>query len=250
MLKIITTLSMLLIGALAQAQVTEVRPISAFSEIAVSDGIEVVYTNEARLSLVTESEDVQGLRNIRTELDGNTLVISRAEKDGKASRVIISASGITAIQANSGSTIKVNELTGKSVSVAIAGGACFSGNIIADQINLKARNRSTINARIDGFALKGNFTTSSRINLSGSAHEAVLNADSKVFCTARNLKTGRMTANATGLSEIEAQATKEIHLSLSEASKITYYGNPERVSLPKDAMTYARNNIRASLTSK
>ncbi|MBK9224122.1 MAG: hypothetical protein IPO23_04740 [Flavobacterium sp.] len=62
MLKIITTLSLFLIGMLAKGQEIENRELSSFSKVEVKNGIEVIYTESKIPSLRVEAENVSVLK--------------------------------------------------------------------------------------------------------------------------------------------------------------------------------------------
>ena len=58
MLKIITTLSLFLIGMLAKGQEIENRELSSFSKVEVKNGIEVVYNESKIPSMRVEAENL------------------------------------------------------------------------------------------------------------------------------------------------------------------------------------------------
>src|SRR4051812_37524308 len=75
MLKIITQLSMFLVGTLAQAQVGETREMENFSKIIVKDGIEVVIMQGDSNEIKVEASDAVSLNDLITEVSNNTLLI-------------------------------------------------------------------------------------------------------------------------------------------------------------------------------
>ena len=81
MLKIITTLSLFLIGMLAKGQEAENRELSSFSKVEVKNGIEVIYTESKMPFLRVEAENVSVLKNLITEVKGKTLKIYLLKKE-------------------------------------------------------------------------------------------------------------------------------------------------------------------------
>ncbi len=79
MLKIITTLTLFLIGILAKGQVTETRTVSSFSKVKVHDGIELVYLQGNNPSIRIEADNQATVKNIMTKVSKETLTINVCE---------------------------------------------------------------------------------------------------------------------------------------------------------------------------
>jgi len=242
MFKIITTLTMFLLGLLAQAQVTETRTITPFSKIEITDGVALVFTQSDEIGLSAEASDALGLTSITTEVTGNVLKIGSKGNMNEPGKVYVSAHGITAISARKHSTITLaNTLESKNISIALASGSVFSGSIKAQDISLKAKSGAVMNVFATSATLTGNFKSKAKVNLSGISEMAEINTNTAALCYARNFRSGKVAVNVGDYSSVMINANGYLNIHVAETGKVTYFGSPEKVTMQEDATAFVTN---------
>lgn len=251
MLKIITSLAMFLAGLAAQAQPSEVRNVQPFSKIEISGTIELIYTEGIEANLRAESDNFENLKNLVTEVRGNTLRISRAGTDDFPAKIYIEGSGLESIKAAGASKVTItNQISTRDISIGLADAATFSGNVLTDgNISLKAKSGSVFNIRVKSKTLAGRFREGSRINLSGSSETADLFASSRAFCNARNFATGKIAIDASTGANVLVHAGNEIAVTASDMAKVTYYGKPGHVSMSREILSSLGKNEGEMITA-
>jgi hypothetical protein len=146
MLKIITTLTLFLIGILAKGQEVEMRTVSSFSKIKVKHGIELVYTESATTSIRIEAPSQSTLNNITTKVSGKTLTTSITIDDA---------------------------LFAEKLNIKLSSGASLTGTMkVNGTTMLQASEHTSFNGKIEASAINGNFTQNAKINLTGKSQLA------------------------------------------------------------------------------
>lgn len=171
---------------------TEKREISGFKKVDISRAINVEIIAQKDFNVEVEADE-NLLEYIKTEVSGDTLKIYSVKriKPTTKTRVIIA----------------MPELTGAEISGA---SKLFASNIKTDSFNLDTKGAS-------------------KIELSGEVNK--LNIDSKGASKieAENLKSANANLDLSGASKVTINATEEIRIDASGASKINYVGEPKNV---------------------
>ncbi len=215
MLKIITTLSMVLAAHLAQAQ-TQVQP---FTKIEAEGNVNVIIKEGPEYS-VTFSE---GDGNASAEaLDGTLKITADA---GRTATIQIAAPKVTSIRASKASIRVAGGLSQEKIAIKLTDGASISGNLEANSVAIAARSGSKVSARLQTGSFKGRFTGNSKVSLSGKADYARLDASGSTLCLARNLISQKALVRATGNSDMTVNTLGQISLSVDETAKITCIGS-------------------------
>jgi hypothetical protein len=172
MLKIITTLTLFLIGILAKGQEVEMRTVSSFSKVKVQHGIELVYTESDTQSLRIEAANQSIMKNISTTIKGETLTIDLLnDKDfptnGGKIRVYLAANNLVDLEANTNAIVTIDDaLTSKNLTINLRSGGNLTGNIkVSKNTKLIATDNSTFNGKIETSSLTENFTKNAKINI-------------------------------------------------------------------------------------
>ena len=246
MLKIITTLTLFLVGMLAKGQTSEYRTVSEFSKVQVAHGIELIYTENPVFSLQVETDNQTLLRNTITEVTGETLKISLKKGTtitaGETVKVYLSGYDLTALEANSNAKITiVNQLNADHLDIVLKSGATLKGNIkTAGKTKLHAKDGTVFDGRIEALAVKGNFKDNARINLTGKAASASFQTSDVALLSARNFIAGTISLNAFGKSKAMIHANAKVAVNVADEAKVTYTGFPERLELNEEAETFKK----------
>jgi len=241
MTKIITTAVFALVSFLCQAQVSEARKTGKFSKIEVQSGIELIYSESEEVSIKTEAENTNELKNIVTEMKGKTLKIYYLTDKNTAIlsplKVYVNANNVTSFKATSKSKLVFNNaVKSEEITIDVSSGASFSGTLAKNtKTTVRARSGAIVCSLIDTDFLDGNFKSGASVSFSGKAQKANLSASSGAFCTAKNLASEKATISAIEISSVLIQANGSIKAEAENGSSITYFGNPNVVKLTKNS---------------
>ena len=247
MLKIITTLTLFLIGILAKGQEVEMRTVSSFSKVKVQHGIELVYTESDTPSLRIEAANQSIMKNISTTVKGNTLNIDILnEKDfttnGEKIIVYLAANNLVALEANTNAIVTIDDaLTSKNLTINLRSGASLSGNIkVSENTKFIATDNSSFNGKIETYSLNGNFTKNAKINVTGKANSSIFETSNTVVLSARNFFSNAINMKASGNSVATIYAHANLTVDVADEAKITYTGFPDNIALNEDAVTFQK----------
>ena len=256
MLKIITTLSLFLIGMLAKGQEAENRELSSFSKVEVKNGIEVIYTESKMPFLRVEAENVSVLKNLITEVKGKTLKIYLLKKEDQTAlentiKVYLSAQNVSSFDVHSNSKISVmNQITSENLNINLKSKGQFSGTIICNgKTKLVANSGTIFNGRVETTSFLGNFKSNSKINVSGTTTKASIEASDSSLLEARNFIANTILLNARGKSKAMIHVTKTIAVTVADEARISYTEYPEKINLNDEAESFQKNNTNKQLVS-
>lgn len=254
MLKIITTLSLFLVGMLAKGQEVENRILSSFSKVEVNNGIELIYTESKKPSLQIEAENSAVLKSIITEVKGKTLKIYLQRKNyqnelGKTIKVYLTSEKITSFEAKSkAKIITMNPITSENLSVNLKSEGQFSGTIINKGTTRLVANSGTIfNGLVETIFFVGHLKNNSKINLSGKTQKAAIAASDSSLFEAKNFIANHIVLNATGKSLAMIYVEKAIRVSVTDEAKVSYAGYPEKINLNDEAESFQKTNSNKQL---
>jgi hypothetical protein len=256
MLKIITTLTLFLFGMLAKAQVTESRNLTAFSKVSVAHGIELLYTEKPTSSLEIETNQEATLKNIITEMHGETLKIYLKKgvelPSNEMIKVYLTAQDVQGLEAHSKAKITIiDQMHAKNMSILLDSGASLTGNIkTLGKTKVYATNETTYNGKIETDVLQGNFRGTAKINLTGNAKEAVFYTSGSALLSAKNFIAHTIGLNATGKSIAKLHAKNNITLHVTEQACASYTGFPEKIELNEEAHAYKKTDYIQSESYK
>lgn len=198
---------------------TEERRINEpFTGIKVSQGIDVVFSQNEAVILKAEMDDNLHALLI-TEVSDQVLKISFKEnvRSRKASKIYLSAPLLKEISTSSG-----------------AGFGCVR-KITSETMNLSSSSGSDIDIHIDASKIICDISSGSEIALTGICKELKVDASSGSDFKARNLICNSIEAEASSGSDIDIYATESINASSSSGGNIICEGNPKTKKLEKSS---------------
>ena len=221
MKKLFSVVALLCIALYGQAQKVindpnaEVRTVGSFSGVSVSGGIDL-YLSQGEEALVISASKDEHRERIKTEIRNGVLRIWYESKSGininfnddRKLRAYVSYKTLKSLDASGGSdvsidgTIKTNEFR-----LDLSGGSDFKGKVEIDH-------------------LKVNQSGGSDINISGRATTLSVDASGGSDFNGYDLVTEICDLEASGGSDIEITANKELSAQASGASDIHYRGKP------------------------
>ena len=245
MLKLIITASMLLAGMLCQAQVSETREAGSFSEIEISSGVQLVYSQATEENLIRiEASNTASLQQVSVVSDGKRLSVSFKGQNRKenAVKVYVAAKHIRLFKAESGGHITLaNNVHAEDLAIVLASGAIFNGYVQSSgSVSVQAGSGVVFNGRIETGHFKGDFTNGAKINLSGKAAMATINGQSGAYCNGRNFisEQAKITSND---ASVIITSNDEITVKAVDNGSVTYQGSPTRAFRNKDAFVTLKN---------
>ncbi len=215
MLKIITTLSMVLAAHLAQAQ-TQVQP---FTKIEATGNVNLILKEGASHSVTF----ADGSGNASAETVNGILKISADA--GRTATVEIASPGVTAIRASQANIRVTGGLSDEKIAIKLTDGASINGNLEARSVAIAARSGSRVSARLQAEKFSGRFNGKSKASLSGKAGYAKLDASGQALCLARNLIAEKASVRAAGNADMTVNTLGRISISVDETAKITCIGS-------------------------
>jgi len=255
MLKIITTLTLFLIGILAKGQEVETRTVSSFSKVIVQHGIELVYTESNSPSVRIEAPNQLIMKNISVKVYGQTLTIdfiNSKEFNAKDTsvKVYLAANNLVQIDADSNATVTIlDQLTSKNLVINLGSGAKFKGTIkVEGKTNLVASENTTFDGKIEAASLNGNFCKNAKINLTGKAGHTTFEASNTVLLNARNFISSTINVKASGHSVGSIYANSKLSVEVADEAKITYTGFPDNIVLNDEAVAFQKQHCNQALT--
>lgn len=253
MIKIIITISAFLISSLLLAQVSENREVSNFSKLQASQGIEVFYTISNTISVNVETDDLELLKYIKTEVENNVLKLyvdskgyktknSKSKVTGKNKtlsinginfnflKIIISGPNLESIKASSSADIKIeNWNTTTNLDIEVSSAASLSGKFECIKAFVDASSSGAFSGTINATTIEMESSSASNVVLSGKAKEIIINASSSADCNLKQLKVEDAKIKATSSSDVVVTVTKSINAKASSSADISFYGNPLQI---------------------
>lgn len=240
MLKFIITTAMAMAALTGYAQVSENRKVNDFSKIEVESGIELFYMESDENSIRVEGDSKDGLDSIITETDGKTLRIYHVKRNKKQnesiSKVFVAAKNVNSFKASSKSKLFFeNPVTSDDIKIEILSDSYFRGTVLPNsRVSVKVSSGSLFSGRFETDSFTGIFKSGATVSLTGKAKKATINTSSGAYCNAKNFFVDKMTATADTKSSALLNAKEKI-AKATDASSITFFGNPENLKTGYDS---------------
>jgi hypothetical protein len=253
MLKIIVTLTTLLLSTILLAQVSENREVAPFSKLQASQGIEVSYTISNTRSVKVETDNSEKLNYIKTEVENNVLKLYVNSKDYKTKKnktnflkinnditingidfnilkITISGPNLESIKASSAATIKIengNKTSGLDLAVSSSGS--ISGSFECSNAVVDASSSGGFAATINATTVEIESSSSADVVLSGKVKKITIKASSSADCKLKELDVEDAIIKASSSAAVVLTVTKSINATASSSAAITFYGNPSQI---------------------
>ena len=240
MLKFIITTAMAMAALTGYAQISENRKVNDFSKIEVESGIELFYMESDENSIRVEGDSKDGLDSIITETDGKTLRIYHVKRNKKQnesiSKVFVAAKNVNSFKASSKSKLFFeNPVTSDDIKIEILSDSYFRGTVLPNsRVSVKVSSGSLFSGRFETDSFTGMFKSGATVSLTGKAKKATINTSSGAYCNAKNFFVDKMTATADTKSSALLNAKEKI-AKATDASSITFFGNPENLKTGYDS---------------
>lgn len=254
MTKFILTITSLLVGAIAFAQVSENRNVSDFSKLKASQGIEVFYTVSNSNSVKVETDDNERLQMIKTEVEGETLKIfvdtdnAKKTKSKKWSsrtidgvsfntiKVYVTGKSLSEIKASSSASIKIQNLnTTERLEVAASSSGSVSGNFECNDLKVDVSSSGDVDGKINAKHVYVEASSSGDIDLEGKATSLEVKASSSADVDLKTLIVESAIVKASSSADVTVMVTKSLDAAASSSADIDYYGNPSQVNTDKSS---------------
>jgi len=189
--------------------VNEDRKITAdFSEIKVSEGIQVFLTQGEEVELRVEADE-NIIDLLVTEVHGNVLKIHFEKNVSRATRnVYLTANKISSIKSSSGSSVKSD------------------GTIKSKNLRLSSSSGASLKLVLNASSVTCSSSSGANINLSGSSDSFESNASSGSHIKARDLTSKTAKADVSSGAGISLHASEELTAHASSGGNISYEGKP------------------------
>ncbi|PJR04438.1 head GIN domain-containing protein [Avrilella dinanensis] len=237
MIRLILFITTLAFSVISNAQVSENRMVSDFTQIHTSTGVNVYYMQSSEKSIKVETDNQEKLNRIKTEVNGGKLKIyikSVREKDNtfKNLKIYVSAPDVKVFEADSGSKIILeNGVTSDSkIDIEVSSGSHISGNLTTKQIEIKASSGSAFKGEIKANSIDVEINSGSNVSILGSADNLELEVSSASNFTGKDFTAKTASIEANTASNVTLTVTEKIKASADSLAKINYYGNPKNAT--------------------
>ncbi|MFT5754291.1 MAG: hypothetical protein ACI924_001522 [Flavobacterium sp.] len=258
MTKIILAITFFLVSIIALAQVSENREVSNFSKLQASNAIEVFYTISNTKSILVETDDIENLKCIKTEVENGTLKLyvdtkeyvkkNKSEvKKAKRSKgstisfingveftvlkITVSGPNLEEIKASSSADIKiVNTNTSTDLNITVSSSGSISGNFNCSNLFIETSSSGEFSSNLNANTVEIESSSSSNVNLSGKATEIFVKASSSSSCDLKDFTVETAIIKASSSAGVSIKVTKSIDAKASSSASIVYYGSASQVS--------------------
>jgi len=234
---------------LASAQVSENRTVSNFSKVKVSTGIELIFTQDSKISVKVEADDAEKLKDIVTNVSGNTLEVyvdsknfnGKNKKDKKRYshkilKVWVSAPSVDSFQASSSSSVSLkNGIDVNSADIKVSSSGSLNGNIKANEITIKASSSGDVKSAISSKKVNVDVSSSGDVVLSGTTENITVSASSSADLEGKNLTVKKATVEASSSADVVLTVTESLTAKASSSGSVSFYGNPKEVNSEKSS---------------
>ena len=190
---------------------SEIRPVSGFTRINVSDALEVdvIYTPGSEQVVVEANSNLHPY--ILTEVISGTLFIHRKEhtniKSGATIHIYVSASVVNTLSVSGASNVKLtNQLLSDNLGVDISGASILTGSVDANYANI---------------SLSG----ASQVSMSGYVNQSIIELSGASSLSSYNLLIDYLDINLSGASQAWLTVNNAMNIKASGASTFNYKGN-------------------------
>ncbi|MBP6431093.1 MAG: DUF2807 domain-containing protein [Ferruginibacter sp.] len=235
MKKLLVAASLILgLSVTAQEKVTEQRVANqSFTEIKVSDGVELIITQDEKTSVEASASKQKYLDDLTTEVANGKLVIGVKKRNNWGNnygrdrwvKVKVSVSKLSSLDINDGSSVKnTNKFNLENLNI-----ACNDGS----SVKLEDFNTTTLNVTVkDG----------SSMHLSGKSNTLNVEVNDGSSFDGDEFVSDVCNADANDGSSVKINVTKELTAAANDGSSIRYEGSPAiKKSTAKDGSSIKKS---------
>ncbi len=211
---------MLAISLVSAQEKTEVRDVTGFSGIKVSESIQVELTlGDKEYVEVTADEDI--IDQVLTEVNGDVLKIHIKENHwgGWNHRVQVK---VTAVNINSLSASSSSSLVAKNA-------------VNSEKIDLSVSSSAHLTATVNATDVSCKASSSGDMEVAGTTTNLEVSASSSGGIDAEGLKAKKVDARVSSSAKIIVYAEEEINADASSSGRIKYGGSPKMVDVDQSS---------------
>jgi hypothetical protein len=191
----------------------EVRTVSSFHAIELSNAFEVLLTQGGSESLAVSASEKEDMQYIITKVENGVLKISFEQKHkwmpkNRKLKAYISVKNIDALQINGACNVKIDgTLKTASLKLNLSGASKLNGKLLVDDHFI---------AQLSG---------ASDMEISGAAPDMKITATGASDVKAFEFSTATCNITASGASSVRISVDRELNATLRGASSVSYKGN-------------------------
>jgi hypothetical protein len=198
------------------AENVETRTITSFTGISVSNGIELLLTNDNTEAVAVGANEIKYRDRIKTEVKDGILKIWYENEDKilkwgndkkKGLKAFVSYKSLEKLNISSGASVTHNNI--------------FKGNSLV----LKLSSGGTLNCELSFTSLVTDLSSGAVANVSGKADNIIISAGSGANFKGYNLVTNNCTAKASSGAGIKINVSNELIAKASSGGGIQYKGS-------------------------
>jgi len=209
------TIVLLFIASIAFAQETDTRSLDRFTELKVSEGIQVIAKKGNKNSVDIEVSRID-IDRVRTEVRGDRLNIfvsrnswSRRSRNGRIRVTLTYTEEIEEILANTSAEIS------------------FEDMIETKRLSIRTSTSGVVDAKIKVTSLDLSATTSGRVDVTGDADEVEATASTGGTIYAYDVEAIEVYAKANTGADVRVNAQERLRASANTGGTVSYRGRPK-----------------------
>lgn len=255
-------IAFLLAGVGMTAQVRETRSVGNFTQLQVSQGIELTYVVSNTVKITVETDSKELLKHIKTEVNGKALSVYIESQKGKWSKnntlrfkilkVFVEGPDLDAVKVSSSAKFIAKDiLKANGFALDVSSSGYFKGSVKAQTCKVNVSSSAEVKADIQAAAsvdvrtssssdFVGVINTATLLLASSSSSGMVISGDVKRVqaelsssskIEAEKLKARELEVSASSSSSAYFYVSEKIDAAAASSASIKYFGNPKEVNV-------------------
>jgi hypothetical protein len=206
---------LMLSSFLAWGQQSEVRPLSSFRSVKVSQAIDVYLKKGDKESARIEVTGAD-LKDVVTEIEGSSLRVRL--RDSRSWRTKINAK------------VYVTYTSLERIAVSSAASVFSEGPIKSNRLDISASSAGSVEVSVETSEMSVDTSSAAEVVIEGKASHLQIETSSAGKVDAYNLESESVNVEASSAGNAKISVTKELEANASSAGSIRYRGNPTRTN--------------------
>lgn len=251
---------LLLIGILAQAQKSglihadnaQLRKVSSFTAINVSNGIDLYLTQSGSTEVAVSASTDEYRDKIITEVEGGTLIIKMDNKNSwfnwkywgnTKAKAYVSVKEVDAITASGASNVRIiTKVESPKLKIRLSGASDFKGVLEVGVLNVEVSGASDLKGRLEAKSLVLNASGASSVELDGNVDDLSVDVSGASDAKLQELKAKGGVIHTSGASGAKVNVSQLLKLDATGASTIHYYGDPSKKEMKNSGSSTIRQH--------
>lgn len=217
----------------------EERDVPSFTAIRVDSSADVVLKTGPAQQVVASADD-NVLPYLRTEVEGDTLVVDFRADEGRGlsimdtqhpAQVEVTSPDVAGLIVNSSGSITAEQLEGDRVAVEVnSSGDVDVDNISADSVRIEVGSSGNVTiGNLEAVELEVTLSSSGDVEVAGEVQTQDVRLTSSGNYEAAELRSADAAADLSSSGNATLWATNSLRAETSSSGKVSYYGNPPDV---------------------